>query len=209
MEKNKLERARGITLLPRLWFSNFLMFMIAGVQVDLVYGQGAQDTPGVVKYGDSGVKRLSPAAFSQLPRAIVQSLVRHDCLIPQAHHSAALQNVISGAFMGKVQKDWAVLCSLNGVSTIWIFPEGSAQTVSKIAEEEDAGYMQVIDERGVMGFSRAISAASQKYIMQHSNINDGRRLSIKHQGIDDAFVGKASRIHYYYRGRWVKLPGAD
>jgi hypothetical protein len=30
-----------------------------------------------------------------------------------------------------------------------------------------------------------------------------------HQGIDDAFVGKASVALYFYRGMWLQLSGAD
>jgi hypothetical protein len=32
---------------------------------------------------------------------------------------------------------------------------------------------------------------------------------IDHQGIDDAFAGKASVVLYFYRGKWLELTGAD
>lgn len=44
----------------------------------------------------------------------------------------------------------------------------------------------------------------------------GRSLEIRaqmldshHIWIDDAFVKKASVIHYYYNGKWLRLAGAD
>jgi hypothetical protein len=37
----------------------------------------------------------------------------------------------------------------------------------------------------------------------------GKPPRIDHKGIDDAFVGKASEVHYYYRGKWLELQGAD
>jgi hypothetical protein len=32
---------------------------------------------------------------------------------------------------------------------------------------------------------------------------------MNHQGIDDAFLEKASVTYYYYRGKWLQLTGAD
>jgi hypothetical protein len=32
---------------------------------------------------------------------------------------------------------------------------------------------------------------------------------IDHLGIDDAFLEKASVVHYYYQGKWLQLTGAD
>jgi hypothetical protein len=33
--------------------------------------------------------------------------------------------------------------------------------------------------------------------------------NIDHQGIDDAFIEKASTTHYFHQGKWLKLTGAD
>jgi hypothetical protein len=30
-----------------------------------------------------------------------------------------------------------------------------------------------------------------------------------HLGIDDAFVGKASVVEYFFQGKWLQLSGAD
>jgi len=32
---------------------------------------------------------------------------------------------------------------------------------------------------------------------------------IEHQGIDDAFLGKASITWYFHKGKWLRLQGAD
>jgi len=34
-------------------------------------------------------------------------------------------------------------------------------------------------------------------------------LPIDHQGIDDPFQEKASSVHYYHAGKWLRLAGAD
>lgn len=189
---------------------NLLIFMIAAGPVCLVYGQGAQDKRQIEGFVDSAIKRLPLKEFQQLPKAIIRSLETQGCSVPQAYDKPPLQNVISGEFMRRAQRDWAVLCSINGVSSIWVFWGGSAKAISKIAEAEDAGYLQTIDEYGTLGFSRSIAAVGKEYIIKHSRAYDGPKLPpIHHQGIDDAYLGKASTIRYYYREKWLELQGAD
>jgi hypothetical protein len=61
-----------------------------------------------------------------------------------------------------------------------------------------------------IGYSRAISPVGREFIVRHYVAYGGvKPPPIDHQGIDDAFVGKASVVFYFYRGKWLELTGAD
>ncbi len=159
---------------------------------------------------DSATLRLPPAAFSQLPKNIVQYLQGRGCTIPQTYLSREPHNVISGEFARQGQTDWAVLCSRNGESSILVFWRGSTKPVSEIAKAPDRGFLQTVSEGGKIAFSRAIEPVGRDYILGHYKEYGGRKPPpINHQGIDDAYVEKASVVRYYHRGKWLELKGAD
>ncbi len=159
---------------------------------------------------DSATLRLPPAAFSPLPKNIVQYLQGRGCTIPQTYLSREPHNVISGEFARRGQTDWAVLCSRNGESSILVFWRGSTKSVAEIAKAPDRGFLQTITEGGKIGFSRAIEPVGRGYILSHYKEYGGRKPpGITHQGINDAYVEKASVVRYYHRGKWLELQGAD
>jgi hypothetical protein len=158
---------------------------------------------------DRVITRLSPNAFSELPRQVMRKLLSLGCTIPQARGISDQHNVIKGKFQRRKQTDWAVLCSRKRISSILIFWKGSAD-FSEIARAPDRVFLQTIDGAGTIGFSRAISSADKSYIMEHYREYHGPRPPpISHQGIDDGFLEKGSTIHYYYGRKWRELQGAD
>jgi hypothetical protein len=159
---------------------------------------------------DEATVRLKPSAFSQLPKSIVSYLEARGCTIPQIFGETKPHNVIRGEFAKSGQSDWAVLCSRNRVSAILVFWNGSTKSVAEIAPEDDKSYLQTIGEGGMAGFSRAIDVVDKDYILKHYREYNGKKPPpIKHQGINDAYVEKASTVRYFYRGRWLELHGAD
>jgi len=61
-----------------------------------------------------------------------------------------------------------------------------------------------------IGFSRGISPVMKDFILRHYNAYGGTKPPpIDHQGIDDAFIEKASVVWYFHDGKWLKLTGAD
>lgn len=162
------------------------------------------------KLANKKAVRLSPGEFSELPDKIVKSLEKRSCTIPQTWHDKVPHNVISGEFFKKGQTDWAVLCSINQVSSILIFWNGSTEKVAEIAKSDDSGYFQVVADNDEMGFSRGIYKVDKKYIIDHYNFYGGTKPPpIDHEGINDAYVEKASTVLYLYRGKWLELQGAD
>ena len=154
--------------------------------------------------------RLEPSNFKNLPQEIINNLEKRRCAIPQTWHIKTPHNVISGEYSKKGQKDWAVLCSINRVSSILIFWNGSTKNVAEIAKSEDIGYFQTVDSNNEMGFSRVIDTVGKKYIIDHYNSYGGEKPpQIDHEGINDAFAEKASYVLYLHRGKWLELQGAD
>ena len=158
----------------------------------------------------NAVVRLSPREFPQLPSEVVATLIELGCTIPQpTFFSKTKANVISGNFSKHGQKDYAVLCSKNGVSHIQVVWGGSARCQSKLESREDRGYLQVVLP-GEIGYSRAIGIASQQAMAgYHSEYNDPKSPDTSHEGIEDIFIEKASTIFYCANGVWSELQGAD
>lgn len=140
------------------------------------------------------IVRLAPAVFSELPSHVRSGLVRNGCSVPQSYLAKEPENAIAGSFTRKGSREWAVLCSVNGVSSILIFDAKSQEPLSRIAESPDDTFIQVIGE-GRTGFSRRISAV----------------LSPTHglTAIDDAFLDKASTVWVRMGRRWLEIAGAD
>jgi len=158
---------------------------------------------------DSLTLRLPATAFHSLPGNISRYLVKNGYTIPQCWEIPEVHNVISGALQQKGRRDWAVLASKNRVSSILVFWGGSESNLTVLETAPDKDYLQGIGD-GKIGFSRAISPVGKAYIIEHFRRYGGPKPPpIDHDGIDDAFVGKASLVFYYYRGQWLTLTGAD
>lgn len=154
------------------------------------------------------IVRLPPAEFEQLPRNLVRELERRGCAIPQ-DYTKERGNVIRGAFKRPGQTDWAVLCSVNGFSSILVFWKGSEDHPAEMARAEDRMFLQVIGDEEI-GFSRRISAVGKQFILQQYRAHGGAAPPpIDHQGIDDMFLDKASVVYFYHRQKWHRLTGAD
>jgi hypothetical protein len=104
------------------------------------------------------------------------------------------ENVIRGSFTARGAKEWAILCSVHGVSEIVVFRSNSAEPISRFSELEDYVVIQEV-EPGRMGYSRLIAT--------------GRRSAAGLNPIHDIFLEKASTIWVRMGQRWVATPGAD
>jgi len=91
-----------------------------------------------------------------------------------------------------------------------VFLNGSVKNVQEIAKMEDRIFLQGISAEQI-GFSRGIRPVGKDFIMRHFRAYGGPTPppSIDHQGIDDAFIEKASVTWYFVGGNWLKLTGAD
>ena len=163
--------------------------------------------------GSGGPKQqgiyLSPSAFRELPAGVSADLKQRGCLIPQSGDTSKPNNVIRGEFARPGQIDWAVLCSVRGVSRILVYWKGESRAPASLTLRADRNYFET-DFQGRQIFVRAIQPVGQDFILEHYRAYGGPKPpTINHQGIDDAFLEKASIVWYFERGRWLKLTGAD
>lgn len=155
------------------------------------------------------IVRLEPMMFNELPSEIVKELKTMKCTVPQTYENGKPHNVIYGSFAEKNQRDWAVLCSRNGVSSIRIFWGGAARCPSEISASQDKNWLQGIGN-GKIGYSRAIGSASKETILEyHKEYGGPTPPPISHRGIYDYFMDRASVVHYCSNGKWIGLTGAD
>lgn len=161
----------------------------------------------VVRNGE--VKRVALREFRGLPQGLAEVLTQRDCMIPQPGGEKLLRNVIRGEFIAKGEKGWAVLCSVRGKSSILVFRSDGDREPAVLATREDMHYMQDLGGEA-MEYSRMIRAVGKEYIVKHYRAYGGPKPpAIDHEGIDDAFLGKASGVWYWHAGKWMRLQGAD
>src|SRR2546428_3113028 len=116
-------------------------------------------------------------------------------MIPQEAFSPAntkkANNVIKGEFARPGQTDWAVLCSVKGISTILVFWNGSENNPAVLAAWKDTNYLQ--GDGGGQAYSRRIKPMGMADILRYPDPDHlGIPLPpIDHQGINDQDNGKA------------------
>jgi hypothetical protein len=156
------------------------------------------------------IVRLPIDEFPELPLAVANVLRAKRCTIPQSYDFGEKKhNVIRGEFFRRGEEGWAVLCSVGGSSSILVFRSEQDPQPDELGKAEDFGYLQTQGGEKI-GFSRIITAVDREYIVRHYEAYDGPKPPpIDHHGIDDAFAGKFSGIHFFHQGKWFPLQGAD
>ncbi|MDA8242464.1 MAG: hypothetical protein M0Z67_19100 [Nitrospiraceae bacterium] len=170
--------------------------------------------PSITAYSETEIRYLQPSAFPRLPKDIRRSLESRGCAIPQVYDESLPHNVIRGEFIKKGQKDWAVLCSTEKISTILIFEGSTTRKVTELASCPNDVYLQNVGDEQY-GFSREIMIGEKDQILQYNKnfkefmAEEQNLPPITHDGIEDVFVNKGSVVHYYYKGKWLELSGSD
>ena len=186
-----------------LWTVVFLLAAAGGSN-----GQGP--TQADWERADRETVRLKPSAFEGLSTSIADELERRGCAIPQCFSSKTAHNVIRGRFTTSAQKDVAVLCSKERISSILVFRGGSPASVLELAGQPDASFLQVVAADGAIGFSRKLDVATPKHMREHHDAHDGPQPpTLDHDGINDIFFEKGSVVWYWHSGQWLQLAGAD
>jgi len=157
----------------------------------------------------SKIRRLPVEAFPELPPAVAGVLRARNCRAPQPSASGVPRNVIRGEFFAKGEAGWAVLCSVNNSTALLAFRNDRDSSPQTVITSDDQNYLEGLDGDN-LGYSREITAAGRDFIMRHYRAGGGPEPPpIDHQGIDDAFLEKASVTWYFHDGKWLQLSGAD
>jgi hypothetical protein len=176
---------------------SFITLILLIAPVAAIFAQRTGDPPSRHTYP---VLRLKPTAFPELPKSLVAELERRGCTIPQPYTNRRA-NVIRGQFAQPGQTDWAVLCSSQGFSSILVFWNAAERNPAEIAKWPEPDSTVIYDH--------FIKSVGRKFIMDHYRTYGGPKPPpIDHQGIESGGE-KASGVLYYYRGKWLKLQGAD
>lgn len=185
--------------------------IISLVAAGTVSAQGTGESADRWTVAEKAIVRLPPAAFAQLPKSLVAHLTRIGCSVPQSYLGKKPHNVIKGRFRRPDQTDWAVLCHRNGITSLLVFWGGAPDKSEEIRKSEDRGYLQVVDGDGTISYSHAIGVAGKASIRKYHEAYGGPTPPepLDHEGIDDAFLDKASTVLYWHNGGWLELWGAD
>jgi hypothetical protein len=144
------------------------------------------------------VRRLTPAAFGQLPAAVRKRLESEGCLVPQSPKLKTPHNVLSGSFGARGQLDWAVVCSKEGETSVLLFWGGLASCPERLGHEfADTEALQDLEWNFVI---RRISAAQ----VRKKEVS----LAADHDGIDvgtSTFLPdeKTYTARYCEGGKWL------
>ena len=159
-------------------------------------------------FADIAVVRLPPSAFQSLPIEIQKDLDRRGCRIPQTLDDPKPHNVISGDFLGRSTKGWAVLCSVNRASRVLVYDARATTAVDSVDARPDKSYLQQVSG-GRIGFSRLITTAEPDRVRRALARKPHDAIKNPHAGIEIAFIDKASFIVYWTGKAWVQLPASD
>jgi hypothetical protein len=159
------------------------------------------------------VRRLPPAAFSELPAAVRRDLERRSCSIPQPWSVRAASNVVRGSFIGAKTPDWAVLCSVRDTSQILIYgssSSGPTGVIDSLERAADVAWMQGIGQKR-WGYSRLLRRLPLKRIRGWRRDADGKAIPqpIDHDAIEQIFMDKAADAFYLAAGRLYRQVTAD
>jgi hypothetical protein len=156
-----------------------------------------------------GIRRLGVEAFPELPGPVAGVLRARNCRVPQPSPDGTPRNVIRGEFFANGEAGWALLCSANNSTALLAFRNGRDTNPDTVATSQDRSYMQGPDGQEP-AYSHQITAVGRDFIMRHYRAYGGPQPPpIDHQGIDDAFLEKASVTCYFHNGKWLRLQGAD
>ncbi len=155
------------------------------------------------------LRRLPGEAFPGLPAEVAGVLRARSCTVPQPSLDGSPRNAIRGEFFATGESGWAVLCSVGNSTSLLAFRNDRDTNPDTVTTNDDRNFVQFLDGGGVV-YSREITVADRDFMVRHYRIYGGPEPPpIDHQGIDDAFLEKASVAWYFHQGEWLQLPGSD
>ncbi|MHB1863907.1 MAG: hypothetical protein ACYCVL_13200 [Gemmatimonadaceae bacterium] len=173
----------------------------------------------------AAVMRLAPSAFPQLPIDVRRELESRRCMVPQppavigdtsadavARNHAVRENVVRGQFFEKGTYEWAVLCSVAGVTAVWIVPEDDFWEITQLRAAPDTQWVAPDGQgSGNLSTTLFLYAAARVDLGQATPALDAiERKRARHDGLLFAYTLEGDGQPVYWTGRrWVALPGYD
>jgi hypothetical protein len=140
------------------------------------------------------IRLLPVSSFPQLPQPVAEQLDERGCMIPQTYEAHSPENVIQGSFEKKGSSDWAALCSIKGVTTLYVFFQSDFKNPVSLRHQRDSTWL---GKDWSLDYGSAWGISSQfARLMQPAD-------HAEHDGIEDAFVEQSSVVHYFNNGHWT------
>ena len=140
------------------------------------------------------IRLLPVSSFPQLPALIARELDAKGCLIPQTYEAHEPENVIRGSFEKSGSNDWAVLCSVKGITNLYVFFGSNLAEPIALRSQADSKWLGK-DWSQDYGSAWGISTMSADVMPRVDQFD--------HDGIEDAFIEQSAVVHYYVKGRWA------
>lgn len=155
------------------------------------------------------IRRLPADSFPGLPEGVREAMHRLRCAVPQGSDLEHPHSVVAGRFATVDQVDWAFLCSVGGISSIYVLWGGEERCETPVSPAEDRAFLQGLGE-GSIGFSRRLMTVDRDRMLSYANAFGGPPVpEVWHQGLEDYFEGKASVVLLCVDGEWITLAGID
>ncbi len=146
-------------------------------------------------------RRLPVSSFPQLPPNVSAVLIQRGCMIPQTWQAHRPENVIHGSFSRSGAVDWAVLCSINGETSLLVF-FAQSQNPQQLAEWPEQSRLQRHDPSGVLGFNWGIDAATPEQFHDAFTAQDNPPPTPDHDAVADSVIDQKTIYHLYQQGKW-------
>jgi hypothetical protein len=157
-------------------------------------------------------KERAPESILQLPEGVRRDLANRQCVVPDYGYVGTKddQAYTKGHFRSATSVDYAVVCHI---------PTRKIQDVLIYSNKEGAWNREIISSGTFDPSPNAdkrwttVNAATAKYIRDHARAYAPEELKhlprLDHNGVEVGICDKASIIHYFSKGKWLYLQGAD
>jgi hypothetical protein len=153
------------------------------------------------------IRLLPLASYPALPTAVVEQLQQRKCMVPQTYAARAPENVVHASLERQGSSDWAVLCSVNGGTTLYVFLQSQPGAPVALRHQRDTEWLGS-EVLGAYGSAWGIARRGSLQIRQ-SRESGTKRIEADHDGIEDSFIDKSSTTHYFQDGSWITLENSN
>lgn len=150
------------------------------------------------------IRLLPIASFPGLPAAIAAQLNEKKCMVPQTYQARTPENVIHGSLERKGSDDWAVLCSINGATTLYVFLQSQIAAPIALRHQRDTEWLGS-EVLGAYGSAWGISLRLPSQIRTAKSGAFTDRSNLDHDAIEDSDIERSSATHYFQNGTWTIL----
>ncbi len=154
------------------------------------------------------IRLLPLTSFPAMPAVVSAQLNERNCMVPQTYEARAPENVVHASLERKGSDDWAVLCSVNGSTTLYVFFQSKPSAPIALRRQRDTEWLgsEVV---GAYGSAWGIARRGPSQMRVGKGVGAVARGGFDHDGVDDAFVEKSSTTHYFEDGNWIVLDNSN